>query len=433
MFDSPQQLLDRIRLGEDSALELKEVRFAGERVVAPSRDALADELAAFANGRGGVCVLGVEDGTREIVGIPVERLDTVESLVREVCNDSIKPPLAPFIERLSLASTTGEMRAVLKIDVDRSLFIHRSPGGRFHRVGSSKREMPDEYLVQLLQQRSQTRLIRFDEQIVARARLEDLVPELWERFRTTRTQDSREDLLHKHGMAGMDDDGTWRPTVAGVLMATRDPRKWMPNAFIQAVAYRGKTPVPQGPRESYQLDTKDITGPLDEQVVEACRFVHRNMKVAATKEMGRRDVPQFDMTAVFEGVVNAVAHRDYSIHGSKIRLQMFADRLDLYAPGAISNTMTVESLAYRQAARNEALTSLLAKCGVPTGLDWLETDRRTLMDKRGEGVRIVLENSERLSGRWPEYRLIDDSELLLTIYAAEVVAEAEPDDPGVNG
>jgi predicted HTH transcriptional regulator len=434
MFDSPQQLLDRIRLGEDGALELKEVRFAGERVVAPSRDALADELAAFANSRrGGVCVLGVEDGTREIVGIPVERLDTVESLVREVCNDSIKPPLAPFIERLSLASTTGEMRAVLKIDVDRSLFVHQSPGGYFHRVGSSKREMPPDYLARLFQQRSQARLIRFDEQLVVKATLEDLVPELWERFRTARTRDSREDLLHKHGMAGMDDDGTWRPTVAGVLMATRDPRKWMPNAFIQAVAYRGTTPVPQGPRESYQLDAKDITGPLDEQVVEACRFVRRNMKVAATKEMGRRDVPQFDMTAVFEAVVNAVAHRDYSIHGSKIRLQMLADRLEVYSPGAISNTMTVESLAYRQAARNEALTSLLATCAVPVGLDWLETDRRTLMDKRGEGVRIILENSERLSGRRPEYRLIDDSELLLTIYAAEVVTETEPDDPGVTG
>jgi hypothetical protein len=40
------------------------------------------------------------------------------------------------------------------------------------------------------------------------------------------------------------------------------------------------------------------------------------------------------------------------------------------------------------------------------------------MDKRGEGVRIILDNSERLSGKTPEYRLIDDAELLLTIYAA---------------
>jgi hypothetical protein len=42
------------------------------------------------------------------------------------------------------------------------------------------------------------------------------------------------------------------------------------------------------------------------------------------------------------------------------------------------------------------------------------------MDKRGEGVRIILDNSQRLSGKMPEYRLIDESELMLTIYAAEV-------------
>ena len=56
-----------------------------------------------------------------------------------------------------------------------------------------------------------------------------------------------------------------------------------------------------------------------------------------------------------------MAHRDYSIHGAKIRLRMFADRLELHTPGVIPNTMTVDSLPYRQAARNEALTSLLAK------------------------------------------------------------------------
>ena len=193
----------------------------------------------------------------------------------------------------------------------------------------------------------------------------------------------------------------------------------MPNAFIQAVASRGTTAAPRGAHEAYQLDAKALAGPLDEQVVEACRFVHRNMTITATKEMGRHDVPQFDMTAVFEAVVNTVAHRDYSIHGSKIRLRLFADRLELSSPGAIPNTMTVESLPYRQSARNETLTSLLAKCAVPPGLDWLETERRTLMDKRGEGVRIVLESSEALSGKRPEYRLIDESELLLTIFAAK--------------
>ena len=60
---------------------------------------------------------------------------------------------------------------------------------------------------------------------------------------------------------------------------------------------------------------------------------------------------------------------------------------------------------------------MLTKCAVPDA-PWLTTERRTLMDKRGEGVPIILSNSERLSGKEPEYRLLDDAELLLTIYAA---------------
>lgn len=419
MFDSPKELLDKIRLGEDTFLELKEIRFAGNRVSGPHRNSLADGFAAFANSRGGVCVLGVEDGTREILGIPLERLDAVETFVRELCTQSVSPSLTPAIERLWLPATTGEEVAVIKIDVPRSLFVHQSPGGYLQRVGGSKRQMSTEYLLRLGQQRSQTRIIRFDEQLVPMASLDDLVPELWQRFQTGRSRDPRDDLLVKLGMARFEEDGAPRPTVAGVLMATNDPRNWIPNAFIQAVAYRGDDAVPQSGTDGYQLDAADISGPLDRQIVDACRFVMRNMRVPATKDMGRRDTPQFDMPAVFEAVVNAVAHRDYSIHGSKIRLKLFANRLELYSPGAIPNTMTVDSLPYRQATRNEVLTSLLAKCPISAGEDWLQTDRQTLMDKRGEGVQIILDNSERLSKRRPEYKLIDEAELLLVIQAAE--------------
>ncbi len=126
--------------------------------------------------------------------------------------------------------------------------------------------MSSEYLARLFQQRSLARIIRFDEQIVPHAGLHDLQPALWERFLTPRSRDERGDFLAKLHMARTDDEGTLRPTVAGVLMASR----------------------------------------------------------------------------------------------------------------------------------------------------------RTMMDKRGEGVRIIMDNSERLSGRLPEYRLIGESELMLTIWAANV-------------
>lgn len=417
MFDNPVDLIEKIRLGEDTFLELKEVRFAGSKVTAPHRDSLADELAALANSRGGVCVLGVDD-SREVVGIALERLDAVEDFVREICVSSIQPPLAPVIERLSLPSGTGEMLPVIRVDMARSLFVHRSPGGYLHRVGSAKREMAPDYLARLFQQRSQARIIRFDEQPVPSATLDDLQAPLWQRFASTRVNDSREVLLDKLAMARRDSDGVLRPTVTGVLMASDNPRRWLPNAFIQAVAYRGTEIRPQGD-EIYQLDAQDITGPLDQQVLAACHFVRKNMRVAASKQEGRHDLPQFDLTAVFEALVNAVAHRDYAIYGAKIRLRLFADRLELYSPGMIPNTMTVESLPYRQAARNEEITSLLAKCRLPDGERGF-SGRSAMMDKRGEGVQLILDLTEKLAGIRPIYRLVDESELLLVIPAAEM-------------
>jgi len=201
-------------------------------------------------------------------------------------------------------------------------------------------------------------------------------------------------------------------------MCNAAPEKWLPGAFIQAVSYRGTRQD-----SNYQLDAKEITGALDEQVRGALAFVRNNMKVAARKTPGRVEVPQFSMRAVFEAIVNAVAHRDYSIHGSKVRLFMFDDRLAIYSPGPLPNTVTIDAIALRQSTRNELLTTLLARCPVedPTG----EFGRQFLMEKRGDGVPIIVEESRELSGREPEYRLVDDAEVLLTIFAATPPEEEE--------
>ena len=75
------ELARRIQLGEDSTLELKRIVLAGGRVSDPKRNDMADELAALANARGGTVILGVDDKSREILGIPLQALDTVEGWV----------------------------------------------------------------------------------------------------------------------------------------------------------------------------------------------------------------------------------------------------------------------------------------------------------------------------------------------------------------
>lgn len=418
MFDTREALLKKIHLGEDSRLELKAVSFRGEKISGPHPDGLADEIAAFANSSGGVLVLGIDENSKKPHGMSIKQLTTLEHWLLNICSDRIKPPPICRIEKWELLDAAGNPAPILKVDIPRSLYVHESPNGHFHRIGSSKRKMSTDYIIRLGQQRSQTRIIRFDEQPVVQAPIEALDSALCERFRTPRTRDEGINFLGKLGIIALDDEGSPHPSVSGILMACREPRDWMPNAFVQAVAYRGTSPADRDSGIPYQLDARDISGPLDEQIRETCRFVARNMKIAAVKDLGRRDIPQYDMTAVFEAVVNALAHRDYAVYGSKVRLKMFDDRLEIYSPGTIPNTMTIESLLYRQSSRNETLTSLLAKCPVPSDIDWINTERRTLMDKRGEGVRIIMENSERLSGKQPEYRLIDDAELLLTLFAA---------------
>ena len=106
-----------------------------------------------------------------------------------------------------------------------------------------------------------------------------------------------------------------------------------------------------------QLDAQDIGGPLDEQIRGAMRFVVRNRRVAARKDPARTDIPQYSKRAVFEAVVNAVVHQDYGVAGSRIRLFMFDDRLELISPGTLGNSLTVEDLRTSQFTRNELLAS----------------------------------------------------------------------------
>ena len=411
-----EDLAQRIRLGDDSALELKSVAVAGGRVKDPSRNDFADELAAFANTKGGTVVLGVDDRTRKIAGIPLDHLDAVEGWVREICNDSVKPALDADIYKLELQGTVGQAVPVIRIEISRSLFVHRSPGGYFRRLGSSKREMAPEVLARLFEQRSQSRIIRFDESVVPGTTPGDLDYALTRRFvREDFTEEGvTEEVARKLRVVADDDHGISRLTLAGVLLCTREPQRWLPHAYIQAVSYAGeRTDV------DYQTDARDIRGPLDEQVAEALHFVLRNMLVRATKTTARAEKPQFSDRAAFEALVNAVAHRDYSLAGARVRLHMFGDRIELYVPGALSNTLTPDTMHLRQSNRNELIVSLLAQCHAPANLG-----RSRLMDRRGDGVPIIREECERLSGRLPEYTMIDDSELRLVIPAAKPAPES---------
>ena len=404
MFDSLTDLTEKIYLGEDSTVEFKREL--------PHRGSLADEIAAFANANGGVTPIGVDEDS-EIVGIDRQDLDRTERTVVEICGDNIDPMLHIVTEKLRI-----DDKNLLKIEVPRSPFVHKSSNGYFIRQDSSKREMTTEQSGRLLQSRSQAHRISFDEQIVPNTHVDTLRETLYQRFITAGATDREkiEDLLLKRRLL-VKEGQEYRASVTGLLMCHDRPDDYLYNSFIQAVFYNGVEKD-----ANYQIDAKDFRGPLDQQIEDAFKFVERYNQVSARKDIGRVDRSQYSPRAVFEAIVNAVVHRDYSKAGSKIRLFMFADRLELYSPGALANTLRIEDLPYNQATRNELLARLLSDTTLDDNMG-RQVTRRHFLERRGEGVRIILNESKALSGKTPLYELFGE-ELRLTIFAAKSLQDS---------
>ena len=407
MYYSDEDIARQLRLGEDSHWEFKQVEFAGKRPRSPRRDDLADEVAAFANTHGGVVLCGFTD-KGEVRGMSREQMDALERLLVEVCTDAIDPPIRPAILRREVE----EGKPFLLVEVPQGHAQHDSPGGSYHRVGGTKRKMSSDERLRLAQQRAQARFLWFDEQPVPETGSGSLDESLWKPLLSVEGAANPELALTKLGLLADTAEGPWPATVAGVLLCSRNPEEWLPNACINATRYHGAK------RASGQVDAQTITGPLNRQIAEAVAFAVRNMQVAAHKDPARTDLPQYSERAIFEAVVNAVVHRDYAIRGSRIRLSMFSDRLEIQSPGALPNGLTVGNIADRQATRNEVLASVLGRVRADRVRG--SGGRSYFMERRGDGVPIIQRETLGLSGKPAEFRLVANRDLLVVLPSAPV-------------
>ena len=409
MVYTDDEIRRQLRLGEDSAWEFKRVDSRANDPGRKHRDSWADEIAAFANARGGVLLLGVTD-TGDVPGMSRDQLDAIERHVREICTDSIKPMIRIETYRREL-----DERSFLLVSIPEGDAQYDSPGGSFIRVGSAKQPMSPDERMRLAQRRGQARFTGFDEQTVTGTGFSTLDKDLWKPLLSAVGLRDPRLGLEKLGLVRTDSHGAPRATVAGILTCTRKPRDYVPGAEVTAVRYKGVD------RASAQIDAHDITGPINEQITQALAFVMRNMRVGARKDPARVDLPEYSSRAVFEALVNAVVHRDYSIRGSRIRLSVFSDRLELRSPGGLPNNLTVESMTERQVTRNQVLASILGRMDV--GDIEGAGGRQYFMERRGDGVSIISRETKELSGKDARFRLIDDSELCITLPAAEVHAD----------
>ena len=240
----------------------------------------------------------------------------------------------------------------------------------------------------------------FDEQPVLAASVEDLNRNRLEAFFGRSPSIPWLDLLRNTRVTVADEVGVDRPTVAGLLVFATEPTDFLASGSIEAACYRDT-------RLSSDdlVHTERLGGPVSDQIDAGLGLVARFIGGDDSPSGG----PHYDLDVVDEAVVNAVAHRDYAIAGSAIRLFLFADRLELYSPGKLPNTLTLDDMPYRTFTRNQLLVNFLSRIRS-------KRSGQVFLESRGEGVRKILQDGEAHSGRRPEYALFGD-ELRLTLWA----------------
>ena len=404
MFDTLEQIRNQLLAGEDGRAEFKEVRFGDRGVLSPNTEELAGELVAFANAEGGVVFLGVDD-SGAARGIPLERLDAVELWLLNVATHNCDPPIRPVVRKAILPSDAEGDDRILLVEVHRGLYVHRTSGGRYYtRVGVHQAgSPPPPELARLFQQRGREYV--FDEQPVPAAAVDALNRNRLEAFFGRSPTIPWLDLLRNTRVTFRDDDGVDRPTVAGLLVFATEPTEFLASGSIEAACYSGT-----------RLSSDDLVhaerlgGPVPDQIDAGIAFVARFMQPSPTRGSSTETVPAHDLNVVDEAIVNAVDHRDYAIAGSKIRLFLFADRLELYSPGkppkhhhprrhallSASPAISYWSVSCRGSAASE-----------PGRCSW---------SRAAKACGRILEDGEAHSGRRPEYELFGD-ELRLTLWA----------------
>lgn len=370
-----------IKRGESDVLELK-------REIPKKDIQFLKTVVAFANGRGGRIILGVDDTTHEVVGVTCETRAQLQDLVTDMISNACKPQIYPTYD---WADVQG--RAVLIVEIPEGMFcpyyIAREGelGGTYVRVGATTRKAGPEKVREL---QMYGKNVCYDSTITKKATpvTDDEIRMLCRLFNehkdaekpdVTATQLVNWEFLTKS-------EEVYMPTVAFQLLVGRSSFRF---SGIQCARFEGNTQV------NY-LDRKTFVGTLYDQYYQAitflCTHLHRSTTI---DDVLRRDQYEIPLPALREAVANAIIHRNYLLHGM-IKVSVFDSKVEISSPGTLfGNLSKREMMSGISRLRNPLLADAF--------------HRFRLVEQWGGGVRRIFDLCKENKCPSPHYTIGDDS------------------------
>ena len=296
-----------------------------------SLDPILKTIVAFANTSGGVLIIGrSSDGT--LSGLK-DVLKAEEMLANSIA-DTIRPAILPEIEIITI-----DKKDLLVIQVSHwkgPFYLKKegTPKGIYIRLGSTSRPASPELLAEL--QRSVLN-VYFDQQPLPDLSKNDLdIEKALKILRKVDIHASEEKLLSLGVL--IRSGARMVPSIGGLILFGKPTirEQLIPDARVSCARFLGadKTNI---------LDRLEVEGTIIDAVEEVTKFIRRNTRLSAEiKTMRRKDIPEYSPEAIREALINALAHTDYSLTGSRIQIAIFDKRREIINPGMLPFCFTLE-------------------------------------------------------------------------------------------
>ena len=361
-------------------------------------------VVAFANGRGGRIVFGVDGKTLNIVGMNpdtiFQTMDSITNAISDSCEHKIYPDV-------TLQSIDDKTIIVVEIHPGpmRPYYIKNKGlvDGTYVRVAGTSRHA-EGYMLKELILEGQNRY--FDNEPCEYLEInEDDIKDLcdkmkkiaientWNDEEKAAIRDVTKNILITWGIL-KEDNGKIIPTNAYALLTG----KMQIQPTIQYAVFKGKT-------RAYFVDRREFSGPIQDQVQLAFQYVLEKINMGMQiKGIYRQDVYELPINSVRELIANAVAHRNYLEPGN-IQVAIFDDRLEVTSPGMLLNTVSIKKMIEGYSRlRNPAIANAFAYMKI--------------IEKWGTGIPRILRECKEYGLKKPE--LIDfDGDFRVNMYRRE--------------